>query len=94
MAAALEANAADLLERLRQAGRPVAIAEHGPRAAVLIDASAYESLLEELETLRDVHRGLHYAAEERFTPHSAVRASLLGRTARLLAVHCQFSSLW
>lgn len=75
----LEAKASDLLERLRRAGRPVVIAERGQPSAVLIDVVAYEDLLEELETLRDVHRGLHDAAQGRVTPHDEARALLLGR---------------
>ena len=79
MVSDLQANAADLLERLRQAGQPVVIAEEGQRSAVLIEAEAYDSLLEELDTLRDVHRGLHDAAQGRVTPHDEARAHLLGR---------------
>ena len=75
----LGADVATLLEKLRKAGRPVVITEGGRHSAVLIDADAYHTLLEELSTLRDVHLGLRDAAEGRLTPNDQVKAQLLAR---------------
>ena len=49
------ANAAKLIERVRDTGRPLVLTQHGHSAAVVLDVDEYEKLLEEVELLRDVH---------------------------------------
>ena len=48
------ANAADLIEQVRESGRPLILTQRGHSAAVLLDVAAYEQMLEELELLRDL----------------------------------------
>jgi len=48
------ANAADLIEQVRNSGRPLILTQRGHSAAVLLDVANYAQLVEELELLRDV----------------------------------------
>jgi antitoxin YefM len=48
------ANAAGLIDQLRNSGRPLVLTQRGHSAAVLLDVTEYERLLTEIELLRDV----------------------------------------
>lgn len=48
------ANAADLIEQLRESGRPLILTQRGHSAAVVLDVASYEQMLEEIELLRDL----------------------------------------
>lgn len=48
------ANAAKLIERVRDTGRPLVLTQRGHSAAVVLDVNEYENLVEEVELLRDV----------------------------------------
>ena len=48
------ANAAELIEQVRESGRPLVLTQRGKSAAVVLDVGGYESLLSEIELLRDV----------------------------------------
>src|SRR5205814_5370689 len=48
------ANAAELIEQVRNSGRPIVLTQRGHSAAVLLDVAGYAQLVEELELLRDV----------------------------------------
>ncbi len=52
------ANAAEFLEQVRTTGRPLVLTQKGRGAAVLVDIGSYQALLDELELLRDIHRGM------------------------------------
>lgn len=71
--------ASDLLKRVRETKRPVVLTEGGRRAAVLVDLESYQELLDEIELLRDVHRGLADVEAGRVVPHDEARARLLAR---------------
>jgi antitoxin YefM len=75
----LEAKAANLLRQVQETRRPVVLTEGGKGAAVLVDLESYQGLLEEIELLRDVHRGLADAEAGRVTPHEEARARLMAR---------------
>lgn len=75
----LEAKAAALLRQVQETRRPVVLTEKGKGAAVLVDLETYQNLLEEIELLQDVHRGLADAEAGRVTPHAEARARLLAR---------------
>jgi antitoxin YefM len=49
------ANAAELIEQVKTSRRPLVLTQRGHSAAVVIDVAEYESLVEEVEILRDVH---------------------------------------
>jgi len=48
------ANAAELIEHLRESGRPLILTQRGHSAAVVLDVAAYEQMIEEIELLREV----------------------------------------
>ena len=75
----LEAKAASLLRQVQDTRRPVVLTESGKGAAVLVDLESYQGLLEEIELLRDVHRGLADAEAGRVTPHEEARTRLMAR---------------
>ena len=78
-AAELEVKARELLRQVQETRRPVVLTESGKGAAVLVDFESYLDLLEEVELLRDVHRGLADVEAGRVVPHEVVRARLLAR---------------
>ncbi|HYG62467.1 MAG TPA: type II toxin-antitoxin system Phd/YefM family antitoxin [Thermoanaerobaculia bacterium] len=77
----LGAHGEALLRKVQDTRRPVVLTEHGKGAAVLVDLESYQSLLEELELLRDVHRGLADVQAGRVVPHDEARARLMARYA-------------
>jgi antitoxin YefM len=78
-AADLQSRAEGLLDQIRLTRRPVVVTQGGKGTAVLVDIESYRSLLEEIELLKDVHRGLADVEAGPVTPHEEVRARLLAR---------------
>src|SRR5215212_1498501 len=78
-AADLRTRAEGLLEQVRSTRRPVLVTQEGKGAAVLVDLESYRSLLDEIDLLKDVHRGLADIEAGRVVPHEEVRARLLDR---------------
>ena len=78
-AADFQSKAQGLLRQVQDTRRPVVLTEEGRGAAVLVDLNTYQSLLEELDLLRDVHRGLADIEAGRVVPHEEVRAHFLSR---------------
>ncbi|HEY2293444.1 MAG TPA: type II toxin-antitoxin system prevent-host-death family antitoxin [Thermoanaerobaculia bacterium] len=75
----LQTQAEGLLRKVRDTGRPVVLTEEGKGTAVLVDIQTYQSLLDELDLLRDVQRGLADIEAGRVVPHDEARARLLDR---------------
>jgi prevent-host-death family protein len=48
------ANAAGLIDQVRESGRPLVLTQRGRSAAVVLDVEEYERLLSENDLLRDV----------------------------------------
>ena len=48
------ANAAELIEQVKNTGRPLVLTQRGHSVAVVLDVAEYAQLIEELELLRDV----------------------------------------
>jgi antitoxin YefM len=71
------ANSAALLRQVRESGRPIVLTQRGRSAAVVVDVGTYQALLDELDELRDVHRGLADLAEGRVTSQEDIEAELL-----------------
>jgi antitoxin YefM len=78
-AADLQTQAEGLLRKVQDTGRPVLLTQEGKGTAVLVDIHTYQSLLEELDVLRDVHRGLSDVEAGRVVSHDEARARLLAR---------------
>jgi len=73
------ANAASIIERVRESGRPVVLTQRGRGTAVLVDIRRYQSLLDELDLLRDIQAGLLDVAEGRTHSHEEAMAMLRDR---------------
>jgi prevent-host-death family protein len=70
------ANAAKIVERVQASRRPMIITQHGRSAAVLLGLEAYESLVDELELLRDVRTAEDQVLAERGRAHASVETRL------------------
>lgn len=79
---AFRANAAGFLDQVRATKRPLVITQHGKSAAVVLDVDEYESLVEELEIIRDIRRAKSELARGEGIEHEDVVAELRARLAR------------
>lgn len=75
----LQSRAESLLKQVQDTRRPVVLTQEGRGAAVLVDVASYQSLVGELELLRDVHRGLSDIEAGRVVSHDEARTRLLNR---------------
>jgi antitoxin YefM len=71
----------DLLRQVRETRRPIVLTQEGKSAAVLMDVASFQARLEDLDLLRDVHRGLADVEAGRVVAHEEARARLLARYA-------------
>ena len=76
------ANAAGLIEQLRDSGRPLILTQRGHSAAVVLDVAAYEQLLEEIELLRDVRQSEKQLASGKGVSNREAKAQLRRRFSR------------
>ena len=54
-------NSSGLMKRMRKTGRPLVLTVNGKAEAVVIDASAYHEVAEQLDTIASIRRGLAQA---------------------------------
>jgi antitoxin YefM len=76
------ANAALLVQQVRDTKRPLVITQHGRSAAVLMDVAEYESMLEKMSLLEDVHKAEKEISDGKGVPHSVASERLLKRLKR------------
>ena len=79
---AFRANAAGFLDQIRATKRPLVLTQHGKSAAVVLDVEEYESLVEELEVVRDIRQAKAELARGEGIPHDQVVAELRSRLER------------
>lgn len=79
---AFRANAAGFLEQIKATKRPLVLTQHGRSAAVVMDVEEYESLVEELEVVRDIRLAKAELARGEGVPHDEVVAELRARLER------------
>ena len=79
---AFRANAAGFLDQIRATKRPLVLTQHGKSAAVVLDVEEYESLVEELEVVRDIRQAKAELARGEGIPHEEVVAELRSRLER------------
>jgi prevent-host-death family protein len=70
------ANTSSMLTRLHATKRPVVLTQHGRGAAVVMDVSVYEDMLDEIAILRDIRIAEDQIARGEVTPHDEVVARL------------------
>lgn len=76
------ANAAELIDQVRESGRPLILTQRGHSAAVVLDVAAFEQLLEEIELLRDVRTSEKQIAKGKAVSNREAKAELRRRLAR------------
>ncbi len=72
----LGAGSTAILDRIRETKRPVALRHEGRAIAVVVDIESYQSLLDEVDLLRDVQLGLADVEAGRVIAHEEVRELL------------------
>jgi prevent-host-death family protein len=76
------ANVVAVVRQVRRRRRPVFLTQNGRGAAVIMDVSQYEALVEELELLRDACAAERQLASGRSIAHSKARTQVLSRIRR------------
>jgi prevent-host-death family protein len=76
------ANAASMVERLRATKRPLVLTQRGHSAAVMLDVSAYERLLDEVELLREVQLAERQLEQGEGIPHEEAKEQALAALRR------------
>ena len=79
---AFRANAAGFIAQVQATKRPLVLTQHGRSAAVLLDVDEYESLMEELEVVRDICQAQAELARGEGVPHEEVISELRARLQR------------
>jgi len=67
------ANVTAFVQKVRKTKRPIVITQHGRSSAVLLDVEEYESLIEKIETLQDIHLAKKQFAKEKSIDHADVK---------------------
>jgi prevent-host-death family protein len=78
----LREKATAFVQQVRETQRPMVITQHGRSAAVLMDVTQYEQLLERLELFEAIHRGEHQIAEGKYASSKVSRDRMLERLNR------------
>jgi len=65
-------NTVELVERLRETGNPLVLTVNGRAELVVQDAAAYQALLDRVETIEGIQRGLKDAKAGRTKPAQQV----------------------
>jgi antitoxin YefM len=63
-------NVTGFIKQVQTTHRPLVITNHGRSAAVLLDVTKYEELLEQLDLLRDIHLAEQQLADGKGVPHT------------------------
>ena len=76
------ANAAAFIEQIQTTRRPILLTQHGRGAAVLLDVTEYERLVERAELLEDIRVAEEQIARGEGIEHEEVERRLLARFKR------------
>ena len=67
------ANSAAMLQQVRESGRPIILTQRGRSTAVVLDIHTFQSLVDELDELRDIARGIADADADRVVEQDEAR---------------------
>ncbi len=70
------ANVAAFVQKVRESKRPMVITQHGRSSAVLLGVEEYESLIEKIEILQDIHLAEYLFSECKSVNHDDVKDSI------------------
>lgn len=73
------ANITAIIEEIKQTKRPVVLTQHGRSAAVVLDVSEYERILEKIELLSDLEIAESQIATGQGISHDQVKSQILQR---------------
>jgi antitoxin YefM len=73
---------ASCIRQVRRTKRPLVITQHGKSAAVLLDVSEYEGLMERMDILEDIRTAEEQLTAGRGLSHERALADVLRRTRR------------
>jgi antitoxin YefM len=73
------ANAASLVQQVRETKRPLIITQHGRSAAILLDVNEYEKLLAKAELLQDIREAERQLEAGEGVGHKTALKRALGR---------------
>ena len=76
------ANAAELIEQVKSSGRPLVLTQRGHSAAVVLDVSEYEQMIDEIDVLRDIHTAVQQIDAGRGVPNREAKDELRRRFGR------------
>lgn len=76
------ANAAAFVEQVQTTHRPIVLTQHGRSAAVLLDVSEYERLVERVEVLEEIRLAEEQIARGEGVEHEEARRQVLARLGR------------
>ncbi|HYO76006.1 MAG TPA: type II toxin-antitoxin system Phd/YefM family antitoxin [Thermoanaerobaculia bacterium] len=76
------ANAAELIEQVRTTGRPLVLTQRGHSAAVVLDVTDYQQMIDEVELLRDVRTAVDQIEAGEGVSNRAAKAELRRRLRR------------
>ncbi len=67
------ANTAKFVKQIKKTKRPLILTQHGKSTAVLLDVSAYQTLIENLELLQEIQIGENQISEGKYLTHAQVK---------------------
>jgi antitoxin YefM len=76
------ANAAAFVSQVKETKRPLILTQHGRSAAVFLDVAEYESLVEQVESLRDLRQAESELAQGKGIEHGAAKYKVMARMRR------------
>lgn len=73
------ANVTSCITQVRKTRRPVVITHHGKSAAVLLDVSEYEGLMQKMEVLEDIRLAEDQLSQGKGVSHEAALKRVLSK---------------
>ena len=73
------ANVASFIDKIRRTKRPLVITQRGKSAAIMMDVTEYEALLEKLELLSDIQVAESQVKQGQGLSHDDAKQEVLGR---------------
>ena len=70
------ANVAAFVKKVRKSKRPIVITQHGKSSAVMLGVEEYESLIEKIEILQDIHLAEKQLSDGKAIEHEDVRRQI------------------
>lgn len=76
------ANAAELIEQVKNSRRPLVLTQRGHSAAVVLDVAEYERMVEEIDLLSDVRTAIQQVDAGQAISNRSAKAELRRRFSR------------